>query len=105
MRQNRIKIDSSEAEACYHCVTRTVNGEFLFDESAKETLRRMIWRVADFCGVRIITYAVLSNHFHVLVRVPRRESVSDEELLRRYGALHPEATSYQSVAIPVLRAH
>lgn len=105
VRQNRIKIDPSEAEACYHCVTRTVNGEFLFDESAKEALRRMIWRVADFCGVEIITYAVLSNHFHVLVRVPLRESVSDEELLRRYGALHPEATSYQSAAIPVVRAH
>ena len=105
MRQNRIKIDPSEAEACYHCVTRTVNGEFLLDESARETLRRMIWRIADFCGVKVITYAILSNHFHVLVRVPRREFVSDEELLRRYGSLHPEATSYQTPAIPVVRAH
>lgn len=104
MRRNRIKIDPSETEACYHCVTRTVNGEFLFDESAKETLRRMIWRVADFCGVKIITYAILSNHFHVLVRVPLRESVSDEELLRRYGVMHPEPSSFQSAAISVVRA-
>ncbi|MEY4688477.1 MAG: hypothetical protein RIR76_2500 [Verrucomicrobiota bacterium] len=87
MRRNRIKIDPSDGEACYHCVTRTVNGERLFQQADQEVLRRMIWRVADYCGLQVITYTILSNHFHVLVRVPAQAPVADEELLRRYAVL------------------
>jgi putative transposase len=104
VRQSRIKVDPREEVSCYHCVTRTVNGEFLFDDSAREVLRRMIWRIADFCGVEILTYAVLSNHFHVLVRVPLKVSISDEELLRRYKVLYTEATPYQTAHLNVVRS-
>jgi putative transposase len=33
--------------------------------------------------VQILTYAVLSNHFHVLLEVPEPQEISDQELLRR----------------------
>jgi REP element-mobilizing transposase RayT len=41
-----------------------------------------------FCGVRVLTYCVMSNHFHVLVEVPPRpvELPSDEELIARVAA-------------------
>ena len=32
-------------------MTRTVNGELLFEDREKEVLRKMIRQVADFCGV------------------------------------------------------
>jgi REP element-mobilizing transposase RayT len=67
MRQARIKVEAEKSPAVYHCVTRTVNGEWLFDDVAKEVLRKQLWQVADYCGVQIVTYAILSNHFHVLV--------------------------------------
>jgi len=92
MRHRRIKV--REGEAAYHCMTRTVNGERLFGDREKEVLRKMIWRVADFSGVEVLTYAVMSNHFHVLVRVPERGEVPDGELMRRYRALYPEPTAY-----------
>lgn len=104
VRRNRIKIDPSREEACYHCVTRTVNGEFLFDERSKETLRRMIWKVADFCGLQVLTYAVLSNHFHVLIRVPRKCAVSDAELLRRYVVLNAERAPCEAARLAMVRA-
>jgi putative transposase len=88
MRTARIKVAPEEGEAVYHCMSRTVNGERLFDEAAREALRRQLWKVADYCGVRVVTYAVLSNHFHVVVEVPAAGPVGDGELLRRYGALH-----------------
>jgi REP element-mobilizing transposase RayT len=51
----------------------------------------MLWDVSDFCGVQILTYCILSNHFHVLVRVPAStasgQEISDEELLRRFRVL------------------
>jgi len=83
-------------------MTRTVNGERLFQDWEKEILRKMIWQVADFCGVEVLTYCVMSNHFHVLLRVPERVYVSDAELLRRYRVLHPKPTKYQTASIQVL---
>ncbi|MBM3855939.1 MAG: transposase, partial [Verrucomicrobia bacterium] len=99
MRQARIKLPATEAEACYHCTSRTVNRERLFDDTAREVLRRQLWQVADYCGVQVLTYAVLSNHFHVLVRVPKEEPVSDAELLRRFNVLYPRPTRYQSARL------
>jgi len=55
----------------------------------------MIWQVANFSGVEVLTYAVMGNHFHVLVRVPERKSVSDKELVRRYGILYPKPGKYR----------
>ena len=52
-------------------MTRVVAGARLVDDPAKEILRRQLWMVAEFCGVEILTYAILRNHFHILVRVPQ----------------------------------
>jgi REP element-mobilizing transposase RayT len=77
----------------------------LFGDAEKEVLRRMIWKVADFSGVEVMTYCVMSNHFHVLVRVPDANSVqvSDEELMRRYEVLYPKPTNYQEADIAVMK--
>lgn len=83
-------------------MTRTVNGERLFEDREKEVLRKMIWQVADFSGVEVLTYCVMSNHFHVLVRVPVLGDVSDAELMRRYKVLYPKPTKYQEASIKVL---
>jgi putative transposase len=104
MRQRRIKIAAGEAEAVYHCISRTVNGERLFGDAAKEILRRQLGQVADYCGVELVTYAILSNHFHVLVRVPRWEQPSDGELLRRFRVLYPRPTPYQTARFEVVQA-
>ena len=100
MRSNRLKV--SGAAATYHCMTRTVNGERLFDDRAKEVLRKVLWQVADFCGVEVLTYCIMSNHFHVLVRVPVLDELSDAELMRRYKVLYPKPTKYQEASIKVL---
>lgn len=102
MRQNRLKVQGGDAS--YHCMTRTVNGELLFDDRAKEVLRKMIWQVADFCGVEVLTYCIMSNHFHILVRVPGASKFSDVELMRRYKVLYPKPTKYQEASIKVLEA-
>jgi len=86
----------------YHCMTRTVNGERLFQAREKEMLRKMLWQVADFSGVEVLTYCVMANHFHVLLRVPEQAEVSDGELLRRYRVLYPQPTKYQTASIKVM---
>jgi len=91
MREARTKLKG--VAAVYHCITRTVAGEMLFDDVAKEVLRKMIWQVADFSGVDVLAYCVMSNHFHVLVRVSKRAKLSRSELVRRYRVLYAKSRS------------
>jgi len=62
----------------------------------------MLWQVADFSGVEVLTYAVMENHFHVLVRVPEAGEVSDGELLRRWRVLYPRPTKYEAASLAVM---
>lgn len=105
MRLARIKIVPEEGEAVYHCMTRVVNGERLIDDSAKEILRKQLWLAANFCGIQILTYAIMSNHFHVLVKVPVKTTLPDVELLRRYRLLHPKPTKYQTERLDVIEGY
>ena len=68
----------------YHCISRIVGGEWYLDNRAKEVLRGQIGRVSTFCGVEILTYCIMSNHFHLLVRIPEYGEVTDQEILRRF---------------------
>ncbi|MGJ8637931.1 MAG: transposase [Opitutaceae bacterium] len=102
MRERRLKVQGRDA--IYHCMTRTVNGALLFKDREKEVLRKMIRQVADFCGVEVLTYCIMSNHFHVLVKVPDSPSVSDGELMRRYKVLYPKPTKYQEASAKVMES-
>ena len=88
----------------YHCMTRAVNGERLFHDREKEILRKIIWQVADFSGVDVLPYCVLSNHFHVLIRVMGDQVVSDAELMRRFRVLCPKPTKYQTESAKVMES-
>lgn len=44
----------------------------LFGNIEKEAFRKLMRRMERFSGVEVLTYAVMGNHFHVLVRVPER---------------------------------
>ena len=97
MRTRRLKV--SGVSAVYHCMTHAVSGTPYFDDLAKEVLRKMIWQVAAFSGVEVLTYCIMSNHFHVLIRFPESAEISDAELLRRYRVLYPKPTKYQTASI------
>jgi len=85
MRHARVK---AEGAGCYHVVSRIVDRNFRLDDNEKELFRGMMRRAEAFCGVRVLTYAILSNHFHVLVEVPERGTVSEPELIRRMTVLY-----------------
>jgi len=104
MSQLRYRLD--EGFGYYHLMSRTVNGEAWFGDLEKEVLRKMIWQVAGFSGVRVLTYAVMKNHFHVLVEVPPGDrEVSDGELVRRFKVLYPRPTPWQPMVARVLARH
>ncbi len=59
----------------------------------------MMWQVAEFSGVEILTYCLMHNHFHILVRVvPVEADLPDEEIVRRFRSLYPKPTKHQLMA-------
>jgi len=93
MRQGRIKAPQDHPVAYYHCVSRVVDRRQVFGDLEREHFVTLMREYEAFCGVRIVTYSVLSNHFHVLAAVPQRpqELLSDNALCERVEALSGKA--------------
>lgn len=91
MRQSRLKAPSHHPVAYYHCVSRVVNREFVLKDKEKEMFVHFMRMYERLCGLRVLTFCVMSNHFHILVEVPRtpEKLPSEAELLgiiaRSYG--------------------
>jgi hypothetical protein len=58
------------------------------DDDEREIFRHILRKAAVFSGVRILTYAVLSNHFHLLLEVPVQPMLDEAELIRRIRAFY-----------------
>ena len=84
-----MKVSSTEDRAVYHLVSRVVDGRFIFGDAEKEMFVQFLREYERFCGVQVLTFCVMSNHFHALVEVPKRsEKLPDgEEVLRRLKGL------------------
>ncbi len=101
MRTRRLKI--TDGSAYYHVISRTVLGMRLFEDTDKEVLRKMIRKVALFCGIEVLTYCIMGNHFHILIKVPEAQKLTDSELVGRFAHLYPEPTKYQLLSPEMLQ--
>jgi putative transposase len=88
MRQARLRSPETINPAYYHIVSRVVNRQLLIDDQAKESFVQMMRDYEAFTGIRVLTYAVMSNHVHLLIEVTRPEDdeITDGEVVRRVGA-------------------
>jgi len=70
-------------KAYYHCVSRVVNREFVLQEEEKEQFVTFMRMYEQLYGLRVVTYCIMSNHFHILVEVPKRPEadMSEAELV------------------------
>ncbi|PAW66601.1 MAG: hypothetical protein B9S30_08010 [Verrucomicrobiia bacterium Tous-C5FEB] len=85
--------DSAEKPALYHCISRVVDRRFVFGDDEREKFRVFMRMQENFSGCRVLSYCVMSNHFHLLLEVPpmAEGGISDEELLKRLSAIYTEA--------------
>ena len=74
----------------YHCISRVVDRNFVFGVHERDVFRKILRQVEGFSGVRVITWTILSNHFHVLLEVPAAPDrpPADEEILDRCRSLY-----------------
>ncbi|MEO8615267.1 MAG: transposase, partial [Luteolibacter sp.] len=59
-----------EKPAIYHCISRVVDRRFVFGDEEREHFRMFMRMQENFSGCRVLSYCVMSNHFHILLEVP-----------------------------------
>ena len=84
--------DSLEKPSIYHCISRVVDRRFVFGDEEREAFRMFMRIYENFTGCRVLSYCVMSNHFHILLEVPPapKDGLSDAELLRRLRAIYSD---------------
>jgi hypothetical protein len=85
------RIKFPERSTVHHVIARCAGGDFLLKEVDREMLRNQLERTAAFCGVQVLAFVFLANHFHLLIRVPAmeiRHKLSVEVVLNRVGMLY-----------------
>ena len=89
---------SLEHTRYYHCISRCVRRAFLCGKdhySGKDFGHRRQWLeerlglLAEVFAIDLLAYAIMSNHYHVVLRVNSDEASawSDEEVVERWGQL------------------
>ena len=103
MTRARRELISIEDTPYYHCISRCVRRAYLCGEdfqSGQNFDHRKIWLVerikflASVFSIDVCAYAVMSNHYHLVLFVNQDElnSWSDEEVMDRWGSLFPAST-------------
>ena len=64
----------------YHVVSRFVDRRKVFGDEEREVFRAMMGAFAAFHQVEILTFCLMGNHFHLLIRVPERPAGFDVPL-------------------------
>lgn len=72
----------------YHCMSRIIHGQMWLNDSEKERFRKIMRAVAAFAGVEVMTYALMTNHLHLLLMVPEKCEIEEKEVLRRINGLY-----------------
>jgi REP element-mobilizing transposase RayT len=98
MTRARQSLVSLEATPYYHCISRCVRRAFLYGEddySGKSYSHRKVWVLerlqilSEVFAVDICAYAVMSNHYHLVVHVDkeRADRWSVDEVITRWRGL------------------
>ena len=100
--RNRSRRLVKNQSAVYHVVNKCALSSMILKDSCKGQFLRMMWRQAAFAGVEVLSYCMMTNHFHMLVRVPEPHELSDKELMRRYRILYSKKRSFSAADPDVL---
>ncbi|MFV0415208.1 MAG: transposase, partial [Chthoniobacterales bacterium] len=94
--------DGYQSDAYYHCISRVIEKRFILEDEEKAYFYALMRRLERFMGVEIVTYCLMSNHFHLLLRVPapgKLAPLSISELERELKLLHCVGKGETSAAL------
>ncbi len=97
MTQPRKQLVSTYDTPYYHCVSRCVRRAFLCGtdsitgqcyEHRRQWLENRIRLLSSLFAIDICGYAVMSNHYHLVVKIGSSENWTDQEVLERWLTLY-----------------
>ena len=71
----------------HHLMSRIAHKVYFMTDEVRTDFIEMLRRASDFCGIQLVSWCVLSNHFHVLAYLPEPQPLDEAEVVRRYGVL------------------
>ncbi len=85
-------IPEADAGGVFHLVSRVVDRRLIFEELECRFFLKLTRAYSEFGGIKVITWCIMGNHFHLLVRVPpgsRKAAMAlgDGEVLRRISLI------------------
>ena len=85
--------DSRTKPVIYHCISRVVGRQLVLEVDEREHFRMLMRICEKFTGCRVLSYCLMSNHFHLLLEVPPMPvgGISDQELFERLSVFYNEA--------------
>jgi putative transposase len=90
------RILAPHEDSCYLVTSRLTGEQCLWGREEKRMFRFQLEKTARYCGVEILNFVVMDNHFHLLLSVPRqasRKELPSEIILDRISFLHEEIVS------------
>jgi len=80
---NRIK----DPETVHHILNRIAHKVYFLGDDERNDFVEIMRRAAEYCGLRLLAWCVMTNHFHLMVYLPAPVKIDENEVLRRYGVL------------------
>ena len=78
-------------EGVYHVVSRVVDRRMAFGEEEKRHFVKLMKMYAGFSGVQVVSWCVMSNHFHLLVAVHEQGELTEATVLKRMAMIYTPA--------------
>jgi REP element-mobilizing transposase RayT len=82
-RQPRMIVEGESA--VYHVMSRTALEGFVLGSVEKDYLLQLIKHFSSVYFAEILGFAIMGNHFHIVVRMHIGEEYSDDEICKRFG--------------------
>ena len=86
---------SKETDTVHHLVSRIAHRVYFLKDEERDEFIDMMRRSAEFCCLELIGWCIMTNHFHILVYLPNRRVLEEDEILRRYGVLKGDTAAAQ----------
>ena len=93
-----------DEQAVYHVMSRTALDGFPIGDIEKDFMLDVIKRFASLYFCEIMGFCLMSNHFHLLVKMLPEDNFSDDEIMERLKRFYGGMRDFSEQQLPFFRS-